>query len=94
MPVIKTTREEHLKQQTQKTEEMRSKSVPEQDIENRFTYHKPNCDQAEIYPKIREKAKEFACLIKQFVPESREQALALTKLEETVMWANAGISRN
>ena len=83
MPVIKTTREERLKQQSQK-----------KDIENRFTYHEPKGDQAKIYPKIREKAKEFAYLIKQFVPESREQALALTKLEEVVMWANAGVSRN
>ena len=28
------------------------------------------------------------------VPQGRERALALTKLEETIMWANAGIARS
>ncbi len=27
-------------------------------------------------------------------PESREQSLAVTKLEEAMMWANAAIARN
>lgn len=64
------------------------------DLEKRFSYHKPNGEKQEIYPLIREKAKEFAYLIKKYVPESRELALALTKVEESVMWANAGLSRN
>lgn len=64
------------------------------DLENRFSYHKPNDEQQKIYPLIRDKSKEFAYLIKKYVPNSREQSCALTKLEEVVMWANAGISRN
>lgn len=28
------------------------------------------------------------------IPNSREKSLAVTKLEEVVMWANKGISRN
>lgn len=63
------------------------------DLEKRFSYHKPTAEKAEIYPVIRDAAKEFAYLIKKLVPAGREQACALTKLEETVMWANAGISR-
>jgi hypothetical protein len=39
-------------------------------------------------------ARKFASLIVERVPGGREQALALTKLEEVVMWANAGIARN
>lgn len=65
-----------------------------EEIENRFTYHKPTEEKAEKYPKIRDKAKELAKLISELVPSGREQALALTKLEEVVMWANAGIARN
>lgn len=63
-------------------------------IENNFTYHAPKDGQPEKYQAIREKAKELAYLIQDLVPPSREQSLAMTKLEECSMWANAGIARN
>ena len=63
-------------------------------IENAFTYHAPKAGQPEKYQAIRDKCKELAYLIQDLVPESREQSLALTKLEEVSMWANAGIARN
>ena len=63
-------------------------------IENAFTYHAPKDGQPEKYQAIRDKAKELAYLIKELVPDSREQSLAITKLEECSMWANAGIARN
>lgn len=62
-------------------------------IENTFTYHSPQGDQQERYIALRSKAKELAVLIVGLVPQGREQALALTKLEETVMHANAGVAR-
>ena len=62
-------------------------------IENAFTYHAPKDGQPEKYQAIREKAKELAYLIQELVPPSREQSLAMTKLEECSMWANAGIAR-
>lgn len=64
-----------------------------EELEKRFTYHSPTEKQQAIYPKIRAKAKELAYFIENYVPNGREKSLALTKLEETVMWANAGISR-
>lgn len=64
------------------------------DLVNRFTYHPPKDGQALTYEQIREAAKKFAFLIAGLCPESRERSLALTKLEESVMWANAGIARN
>ena len=63
-------------------------------IENAFTYHEPQPGQPEKYEAIREKAKELAYLIDELVPDSREKSLAMTKLEECSMWANAGIARN
>jgi len=63
------------------------------DLEKRFNYHKPTPEKAEVYPVIRNTAKEFAYLLKKYVPAGRELSCALTKLEEVVMWANAGISR-
>ena len=62
--------------------------------ENAFTYHAPKDGQPEKCQAIREKAKELAYLIQELVPPSREQSLAMTKLEECSMWANAGIARN
>lgn len=63
-------------------------------IENVFTYHPPKDGQPAMYKAIREKAKELAYLIDELVPDSREKSLAMTKLEECSMWANAGIARN
>ena len=63
-------------------------------IENNFTYHAPKEGQPEKYQALREKAKELAYLIAEIVPPSREQSLAMTKLEECLMWANAGIARD
>lgn len=33
-------------------------------------------------------------MIDALVPDGREKSLALTHLEETVMWANAGVARS
>lgn len=64
------------------------------DLDNRFTYHAPNGDQPERYEEIRSAAKELAKFIVVNTPSSREQSLAVTKLEEAVFWANAAIARN
>lgn len=63
-------------------------------IEHNFKYHAPKPGQAERYVALRDAAKALALLIVDSSPSSREQSLALTKLEEVVMWANAGIARN
>jgi hypothetical protein len=64
------------------------------DIENRFTYHKPDEHQAAYYELLRNTAKQFAKLIDTVCPEGREKALAITNLEQSVMWANAAIARS
>ena len=63
-------------------------------IENNFMYHAPSGDHPERYIRLRETAKELAYLISELSKPSRERSLALTKLEEAVFWANAGIARN
>jgi hypothetical protein len=62
-------------------------------IENNFTYHAPAPGQPEKYTLLREKAKELAYLIEETCPKSREKSLAITNLEQAVMWANASIAR-
>jgi hypothetical protein len=64
------------------------------DIESKFTYHAPKGDQVERYQKIRDAAKELAYTVLELTPPSREQSLFITKLEESIMWANAAIARN
>jgi hypothetical protein len=62
-------------------------------IDNDFRYHAPQQGQVPKYDAIRKVARDLALLIADVVPMGREQATALTRLEETVMHANAGISR-
>lgn len=65
-----------------------------EDLKNRFTYHAPKENQPMRYEEIRQRAKELAESLVAICPESRELSLALTNLEQAVMWANASIARN
>lgn len=64
------------------------------DLETRFTYHPPHGDQVERFADVRAIARRFAIILCEYTPKSREQALALTNLEQAVFWANAAIARN
>lgn len=63
-------------------------------IERNFVYHPPMDGQTQRYETLRAKGRELAHLVNDQCPKSREQALALTKLEEAIFWANAAIARN
>jgi hypothetical protein len=63
-------------------------------IENNFTYHEPDRYKIDQLKMIRKEGKVLATMIDEKVPQSREKSIALTKLEECIMWANAGIVRN
>lgn len=63
-------------------------------IEKAFTYHSPKEGQPEVYETLRRHAKDLAYLINALVPDSREKSVAMTKLEEAIFWANAGVARN
>jgi len=64
-----------------------------QDLDHRFTYHPPKPGQPETYTQLREAGKELAHLIDELCPDGREKSLAITKLEEVIMWTNTGIAR-
>lgn len=63
-------------------------------IENYFTYHAPKEGQPEKYERIRAAAKDFATVINEECPDSREKSLAITNLQQASMWANASIACN
>lgn len=67
--------------------------MDKKEIELRFTYHAPKGNQPERYEVLRVIAKTLALEILELVPESREKSLAITHLEQAIMWANAGIAR-
>lgn len=62
-------------------------------IENDFKYHAPKENRIECYKHLRSQAKALALDIVALCPDGRERSFALAKVEEAVMWANAGIAR-
>jgi hypothetical protein len=64
------------------------------DIDKTFKYNPPFGTQPARYIALRAAAKQFAELVKQECPESREKSLALTSIQQSVMWANAAIAIN
>lgn len=63
------------------------------DVERDFSLRRLGVPYGSAGEEIAECAKGLARLIEVNCPEGREKALAYTKLEECVMWANAGIAK-
>ncbi|MFR9773039.1 hypothetical protein [Nocardia asiatica] len=67
-----------------------------EDLDNRFAFHPATTDERrEAHETIRAAARAFAEVVNDTVPDSRprELASALTKIEEAMYWANAGVAR-
>ena len=64
------------------------------DLNNIFTYHAPFGNQAERYEKLRSQTKFLAMIVLELTPECAEQTIAIRKLQEAVMFANAAIAIN
>jgi hypothetical protein len=65
-----------------------------EDLDRRFDFH-PAVDQdtRKAHKEVRGGCRRLAGYINENVPDGREKSLAITSLEETMMWANAGIAR-
>lgn len=65
-----------------------------QRIENDFAFHAANTDEKKMaHTSVRNKCKDLALYIVDNVPAGREQALALTAVEEAMHWANAALAK-
>lgn len=62
-------------------------------IINDFEFHPATALTGPRHAEVREHCGNLAIFLVSIVPEGREQSLMLTKLEEAMMWANAGIAR-
>lgn len=58
-----------------------------------LTNHRPTDEAVAQIEELREVAKDFANHIEVFCPKSREASLAMTNLEQSLMWAVASIAR-
>jgi hypothetical protein len=66
--------------------------ITHDDIHNWFTYHPPTPEQGMRYVAIRDAARNFAFMILANTPASADQTVAIRKVREAVMVANASIA--
>ena len=61
-------------------------------LDNWFTYHKPDGDDPRRYEEIRNAGKALAAVIVANTPPSADQTAAIRKVREAVMTANAAVA--
>lgn len=64
-----------------------------EDIDARFCWHTPSDEGKQAIAAMRENFRHMCSMLSAHVPNGREKALALTKLEECMFWTNAAIAR-
>lgn len=62
------------------------------DLTRIFTYHPPSPDQVRAYACVRDAANAFASVILAETPACPDQTVAIRKIREAVMTANAAIA--
>lgn len=64
------------------------------DLENRFTFHPADTyERKDSHAAVRARCLYLAKAFNEELPEGREKALVMTKLEEVMFWANAAVAR-
>jgi hypothetical protein len=66
--------------------------LPPGDLEDRFTFHPATDKTGPLHDDVRRKHLLMAVWVNEMVPDSREKSLALTALQEAMMWANAAVA--
>lgn len=65
-----------------------------EEVRDRFAFHPANDVTGPLHGAVRQVFAETANKVLEFTPASREQSLALTALQEAMMWCNAAIACN
>lgn len=64
------------------------------DIRNRFAFHPATTEEkADAHTSVRVNCHALAQFLNDKLPEGREKSLAITRLEEVMMWGNAALAR-
>lgn len=65
------------------------------DIDNRFAFHPATEENGRglQHDAVREMCRSLANDLNDLLPDGREKSLAITNLEEVMMWGNAAIAR-
>lgn len=61
-------------------------------LENWFTHHPPTPEQVEQYQRIRDEGHRFAAVLTALIPPCADRTVAIRKVREAVMTANAAIA--
>jgi len=62
------------------------------DLDNRFRYHRPTAGAVELHSQVTEMTLALAKQLRDICPDGRNLSLALTHLEDVRMRANAAIA--
>ena len=63
------------------------------ELETRFGFHAGTAETIPKHEAVRATCLSVATQLVELTPASREQSLAITALEDAMMWANAAIAR-
>ena len=68
--------------------------IAAEDIEHRFAFHAATTEEKrDAHASVRQACRRLADFINESAPDGREKSLAITHVEEAMLWANAAIAR-
>ena len=68
--------------------------IAPEDIEHRFAFHAATTEEKrDAHASVRQACRRLADYINESAPDGREKSLAITHVEEAMLWANAAIAR-
>lgn len=67
--------------------------IPSEDLDRRFAFHPAGGAKGHRHDQVRTLCRGLADYLNDLLPDGREKSLAITHLEEVMMWGNAAIAR-